>query len=123
VDEKSTTIELGVEVDFEFLKGEPEVRYYPGKAGGLPNGDGHPGSPDSVEIEHVWLTKMLTNQAGKQVPMKVDLIDYLTSRQISELEDEILEYSQSSKEEDWSEPAPPDREEIDPGPYEYPEPQ
>lgn len=76
---------LEVAVEFEFDEGEPEVRYYPGRRGCCPNGDGHPGSPASVNILRVTLEK-----DGKEL----DIVDYLPDDIIEGLKEECLEEMQ-----------------------------
>ena len=78
----STTIEMDAYVEYTFDPGEPEIRYYPGKRGCCPNGDGCPGTPPSVQIDRVWLEKN-----GE----RIDVADFLPDRVIEGLEEQILD--------------------------------
>jgi hypothetical protein len=74
-----TTIEINgeeipVEVEFSYDPGEPEVRYYA-------NGDGHPGSPESAEIESVKDT-----DTGEEI----DVYEIFSREQIEELENKCI---------------------------------
>ena len=113
--EKTTTLELEVEVEYSFEPGEAEVRYYK-------NGDGHPGYPDSVELEHVWLSRAITDKDGKMVLDRLDIIDFLGASDIRALEEEMLEHAASEAEDNFSEPDGDDGGDVDPGPWDYPEP-
>lgn len=42
--------ELPLTVTLDYDPGEPEIRYYSGKSGCCPNGDGHPGLPPDVNL-------------------------------------------------------------------------
>lgn len=79
--EHYSLVELETTIEYTYDPGEREVRYYAGPVGGLPNGDGHPGCPPSVEIDHVWLEK-----DGQ----RLDIADFLPTRQIESLAEEIL---------------------------------
>jgi len=72
-----TTIEIDASIEFTFDAGEPEVRYYA-------NGDGHPGTPPSVQIDRVWLEKN-----GE----RIDVADFLPDSLIESLEEQILNES------------------------------
>ena len=78
--------DLKVTAEYEYDPGEPEIRYYPGKSGCCPNGDGHPGEPESIELLAVWLEK-----DGK----KLDLIDFLPADIIESIGDECIEDAHS----------------------------
>lgn len=71
-------LEIEVEVSFTYDPGEPEIRYYPGRGGGLPNGDGHPGCPPCVEVDSVMLGE-------------IDILPALTWKQVEEISKSILE--------------------------------
>ena len=78
----SNLTDLCVEIDYEYDPGEPEIRYYPGRRGGLPNGDGHPGCDPSVTLLQVFIEK-----DGR----KLDILDYLPDAEIKALEKVCLE--------------------------------
>lgn len=80
-----TTIEIDVEVEYTFDAGEPEIRYYPGKRGCCPNGDGHPGCPASVEIQSVRIGN-------------VDIADFLTPVQIEGLAETCMDDAMKGEE-------------------------
>jgi hypothetical protein len=67
----STTVELSVEVEFEYDPGEAMVAYYA-------DGSGHPGSPPSVEI-------------GRVMCGGVDITEVLSDKELRDLEELILE--------------------------------
>lgn len=71
-------LDLDAEVTFTIDPGEPEIRYYPGRTGGPPNGDGNPGCPPSVEVESVMLGK-------------IDILPSLTDAQLEQIVKIILE--------------------------------
>jgi hypothetical protein len=80
-----TTIEINgeeipVEVEFSYDPGEREVRYYTGR-NGLPTGEGHPGCPESAEIESVKDT-----DTGEEI----DVYEIFTREQIEELENKCI---------------------------------
>jgi len=79
-----STVELDVSIEYTFTPEEKEVRYYAGRMGGLPNGDGHPGCPAKVEIDRVWLEKN-----GE----RIDIADFLPDSLIESLEEQILNES------------------------------
>jgi hypothetical protein len=73
------TIELEVEVDFEYTPGTEDVMY-------LPNGDpGYPGEAPELEVTRVYAR----TKQGK--PALVDLINCLTDDDIRAIEDDIIE--------------------------------
>lgn len=81
--ECTTTIgDLDVEVEYEFSPGEDEVRYYPGRRGGLPNGDGHPGCDASIDLLYVWL-----GTAEK----RIDILDCLPADAIEGIKESCME--------------------------------
>jgi hypothetical protein len=47
-----------LEVEYTFIKGEPEVRYYT-------NGDGHPGSQDEIELDEATMAD------GSEIPFEL----------------------------------------------------
>ena len=75
-------LEMEVVVVYDYNPGEPMIAYYPGRAGGLPNGDGHPGVPESVEISEVLLNTH-------------NIIDFLNTAQMDDLEQQCLEDAKS----------------------------
>jgi hypothetical protein len=73
------TIELDVEIDFDYSPGTEDVMY-------LPNGDpGYPGEAPELEVTRVYAR----TKQGK--PMIVDLINCLTDDDIRAIEDDIIE--------------------------------
>lgn len=68
--------------EYDYEAGEPEVRYYRGSSGQLPNGDGHPGSPECATLLHLWLEK-----DGK----RLDIVDFIPDKDIEEIEAACLE--------------------------------
>lgn len=74
--------DLSVEVEYDYTPGEPEVRYYAGKRGGCPNGDGHPGCDAEVDILAVWL------ENGDK---RIDIADYLPATAIEDLKEACME--------------------------------
>lgn len=82
---KTITIELEVEVEFNFYPGSPGRMY-------MPNGDpGYPPEPDELEV----LSVALTTAEGK-----ADILPYLTEAYVEELETRLLESSYDEGEPD-----------------------
>ena len=72
--EHYSLVELETTIEYTYDPGEARVLYYG-------DGSGHPGCPPSVEIDHVWLEK-----DGQ----RLDIADFLPTRQIESLAEEIL---------------------------------
>lgn len=88
-DSFSTTLELELLVEYTFHKGEPEIRYFVGPDG-LPTGHGDPGSDDTVDISHVYLTRANTLPGNKAKVISEDIIDFMSDAQIKGLEQQCI---------------------------------
>lgn len=68
-------LDLQIEIEYAYDPGEREVRYYR-------NGDGHPGSPPSVEITKIYIE-------GDET--KTDISKLLPVEEFNQLQADVLE--------------------------------